>query len=100
MTLTPEDRAALAEAVQLLAARSDAEGLSIIPRADGGLDIRLHDRALYLTLDQLSDRLPGNPSIKVLKKTCREIGVRVGRIGAKPCVSVEAFKRAMERASV
>lgn len=88
--------AALTEGLKLLASRTDAEGVSVIPRTDGGLDIRLIDKPLYVTLEELSARLPSRPSVRVLRNTCDEIGVKVGRIGAKACVSIEAFKKAME----
>lgn len=90
------DSATIAEAIKVLSARTGADGVSIIPRKDGGVDIRLIDRELYVTLAELSERLPTKPTIPVLKKTCNRLGVKIGKIGGKPCVSIAAFERAME----
>lgn len=87
---------ALAEAVKLLGTRTDAEGVSIVPRADGGVDIRLIDKRLIVSLQELSTRLPGSPSVPVLKKTCNRRRVTIFKIGGKPCVSSPAFHRTME----
>jgi hypothetical protein len=88
--------AAITEAVGTLLGRDGGDRVSIIPREDGGVDIKVAERPLYISLKALSMRLPGNPSTRVVKGICERIRIPVGKIAGKPCVSVEAFKRAWD----
>ena len=92
--MTAALKKALPDAIRALADRTDAEAVRI-SETDGGIEVRLIEKPLFISLEDLSERLPSNPSVRVLRKTCKELGVRVGRIGAKPCVSIEAFHRAL-----
>lgn len=91
---TAELQEILPDAVRALADRTDAEAVRISKTKDG-VEVRLIEKPLFIGLEDLGERLPSKPSVRVLKKTCRELGVKVGRIGAKPCVSIEAFRKAL-----
>lgn len=91
---TAELQEFLPDAVRALADRQDAGAVRISKTKDG-IEVRLIEKPLFIFLDELSDQFHSKPSVRVLKKTCKELGVKVGRIGAKPCVSIEAFRKAL-----